>query len=106
MSLDVSFHNALAVVFSALERIIPWLRIIASITLVVVGVGTCKRVFKTPLRSIPGPWFARFSRLWLLRAYAGRSFHKTNLDLHRKYGTIFILTESTHIEQAVYLRTY
>ena len=41
---------------------------------------------KTSLEKIPGPWSARYTRLWLLQAYSSRSFHKTNLDLHRKYG--------------------
>ena len=41
---------------------------------------------KNPLRDVPGPWMAKFSRLWLMRAYASRSFQQINRDLHRKHG--------------------
>ncbi|KAE9372197.1 cytochrome P450 [Stipitochalara longipes BDJ] len=41
-----------------------------------------------PLRSIPGPFLARFSRLWyFLEIYKG-SFEETNIELHRRYGPI------------------
>lgn len=41
-----------------------------------------------PLRSIPGPFLARFSRLWYtLEIYKG-SFEETNIELHRRYGPI------------------
>ena len=46
------------------------------------------QAYRSPLRDIPGPWLARFTRLWLLRAYASRSFQITNLNLHRKLGLI------------------
>lgn len=39
-----------------------------------------------PLRDIPGPILAKFTRIWLLKQYAGGLFHKTNLELHKKYG--------------------
>ncbi|KAJ5385634.1 hypothetical protein N7517_003545 [Penicillium concentricum] len=42
----------------------------------------------SPLRRIPGPFWARFTRLWkLLQIYQG-SFEKTNIALHKKYGPI------------------
>jgi hypothetical protein len=41
-----------------------------------------------PLRSVPGPFLARFSRLWyFLEIYKG-SFEETNIGLHRRYGPI------------------
>lgn len=40
----------------------------------------------SPLRSIPGPFWARFTRLWKLFEIYGGKFEKTNIDLHRKYG--------------------
>lgn len=41
-----------------------------------------------PLRSVPGPFLARFTRLWwLIDAYKG-AFEKTNIELHKKYGPI------------------
>ncbi|KAJ5265325.1 hypothetical protein N7524_006343 [Penicillium chrysogenum] len=41
-----------------------------------------------PLRDIPGPLGARFSRIWYLRAISKGDFEKTNIDLHRVYGPI------------------
>lgn len=42
----------------------------------------------SPLRSIPGPFLARFTKLWFLyKAWLGRS-DKDNVALHKKYGTI------------------
>ena len=45
------------------------------------------QAYATALRDIPGPWQAKFTRLWLLRAISSRSFQKINLDLHRRYGS-------------------
>jgi hypothetical protein len=42
---------------------------------------------KSPLRSVPGPFLARFTRLWIFRRYAAADFHNDNIQLHRKYGT-------------------
>ncbi|KAB8256643.1 cytochrome P450 [Aspergillus pseudonomiae] len=40
------------------------------------------------LRSVPGPFLARFSRLWyFIQVYRGR-FPWSNIELHRKYGAI------------------
>jgi len=40
----------------------------------------------SPLRSIPGPFLARFTKLWYLwRVYNGH-FEQENITLHRKYG--------------------
>ena len=40
----------------------------------------------SPLRSIPGPFLARFTKLWYLwRVYNGH-FEQENIELHRKYG--------------------
>lgn len=42
----------------------------------------------SPLKSIPGPFFARFTKLWVfIRIWRGR-FEKDNITLHQKYGTI------------------
>ena len=48
------------------------------------------QAYHTPLRDIPGPWLAKFTRLWLLQAYASRSFQNINLDLHRSLGPLII----------------
>lgn len=42
----------------------------------------------SPLRSIPGPFWARFTRLWYFARVANGSFEKDNIALHRRYGPI------------------
>ncbi|KAH6715260.1 cytochrome P450 oxidoreductase [Leptodontidium sp. MPI-SDFR-AT-0119] len=42
----------------------------------------------SPLRSIPGPFWARFTRWWkFIEIYRGE-FEKTNIELHRRYGPV------------------
>jgi hypothetical protein len=41
-----------------------------------------------PLRSLPGPFLARFSRLWYFFELYKGSFEETNIELHKKYGPI------------------
>lgn len=45
------------------------------------------RALVSPLRSVPGPFPARFTRLWYLRELVRENFEQTNIQLHRKYGT-------------------
>lgn len=40
----------------------------------------------TPLRHVPGPFWAKFSRLWKLFEISRGSFEKTNIILHKRYG--------------------
>jgi len=42
----------------------------------------------SPLRSIPGPFSARFSRLWYLHKVWTGVLPRLNIDLHRKYGPV------------------
>lgn len=44
--------------------------------------------FRNPLRNIPGPTLANYTRFWLLKAVASRNWHKIITDLHRRYGPI------------------
>lgn len=41
-----------------------------------------------PLRSVPGPTIARFTRLWYLYKIYKGDFERTNVDLHKKYGPV------------------
>jgi hypothetical protein len=41
-----------------------------------------------PLRKVPGPFLTRFTKFWLVRQYVKGDFHKTNIELHEKYGKI------------------
>ena len=40
----------------------------------------------SPLRGIPGPFLARFSRIWLLGEVYRGTYHLTNIKLHQRYG--------------------
>ena len=44
--------------------------------------------FTSSLGDVPGPWLARYTRLWLFAAICSRRFDKINIRLHRKYGPI------------------
>ncbi|GKZ85790.1 hypothetical protein AnigIFM56816_011761 [Aspergillus niger] len=46
------------------------------------------RALIDPLRSIPGPFAARWTRLWELLEVRKGYFEKTNIWLHRRYGSI------------------
>ena len=40
----------------------------------------------SPLRALPGPTLARYTRLWYLKALLRRDFHETNIRLHEQEG--------------------
>lgn len=42
----------------------------------------------SPLRAVPGPLGARFTRLWYLYRVRKGRFHLDNIELHRKYGSV------------------
>lgn len=42
--------------------------------------------YKNPLRKIPGPWLARYTRFWLWKAVTSRNWHLICISLHRIYG--------------------
>jgi hypothetical protein len=46
------------------------------------------RAFKSPLYSIPGPLWTRFTKLWYFNRVRIGHFERQNIDLHRKYGPI------------------
>ncbi|KAH6670072.1 cytochrome P450 [Halenospora varia] len=41
-----------------------------------------------PLRAVPGPFLARFTRLWYFYEIYKGSFEQTNIELHKKYGAV------------------
>ena len=49
---------------------------------------TIYRAYVNPLRDVPGPWLARFTRLWLAVANSSRRYNEINRELHQKYGPI------------------
>lgn len=43
-------------------------------------------LFLSPYRKIPGPWPAKFTRFWQIRAFSRGNFPKTLLQLHSEHG--------------------
>lgn len=65
-----------------------WLLYLAFVTgcvLLVVARSLVRAIF-SPLRQLPGPFAARFSRLWYLKYVSQGNFHKVNIKLHQQYG--------------------
>jgi hypothetical protein len=53
--------------------------------------GAIRYVFQTltsPLRSVPGPILARFTRLWEIQAVRKHDSPAFNIALHEKYGKV------------------
>jgi hypothetical protein len=45
-------------------------------------------VVSDPLRKIPGPFWARYTRLWEIYHVRQGNFHYLNVELHKKYGKL------------------
>jgi hypothetical protein len=41
-----------------------------------------------PLRAIPGPFLARFTRFWYFNKVYQGSFERTEIELHKRYGPV------------------
>ena len=50
------------------------------------------RPLRSPLRSIPGPFLARFTDAIYVYRLWKQQFHVENLELHEKYGTFSAVT--------------
>lgn len=60
---------------------------LALLALVILLFLRCaRRAYISKKLGIPGPFLARFSRLWYLHQIRKRTFHWTNLELHQRYG--------------------
>ncbi len=59
--------------------------------------------FTSPLRSVPGPFLARFTKLWYFWHVSQGHFEQVNLDLHRKYGKKY---QTYQLRNAHYSRPY
>lgn len=65
---------------------------VASLAVLIPLVALALRVWRalsTPLRDVPGPFAARFTRLWYLKNVWRGDFEKVNVRLHDRYGTPF-----------------
>jgi hypothetical protein len=66
---------------------------------VLLAVPIVQRVYrarKDPLRDLPGPFLARYTRLWFLRAILKGDWEQTNIALHRKLGPIVRISPNTY----------
>ena len=66
---------------------LPLLPLYAAVPLVVFII--CRSLLRAAFASnkkVPGPFWARLSRLWYLSSVWGRGFEKVNLALHQRHG--------------------
>lgn len=65
--------------------------------------------FRSPLRSIPGPFLTRITNLWYFNRVRCGQFHTENITLHQRYGPIVRLGPSLYSlsnpDKAVYGHT-
>lgn len=66
---------------------------LSSVSLVVCVIGVLflyhlVKLLLDPLKDIPGPFLARFTRFWYFWEIYRGSFEATDVELHRKYGPI------------------
>ncbi|KAF2689030.1 pisatin demethylase [Lentithecium fluviatile CBS 122367] len=64
--------------------------------LVLLGLGSFTKGLLSPLRTVPGPFLARFTRLWEIHAVRSRDFATYNIALHKKYGSIVRLAPNRY----------
>jgi len=50
------------------------------------------RRWRSPLRQVPGPWLAGYTRLWKLYHTCRGNMEQVNIDLHRIYGEYYFTT--------------
>lgn len=71
----------------------PYLWLVAGLG-VVYSLRVIFKAFGTPLRHVPGPFLARFTRLWLLNEVYRGTYPRTSVQLHKKYGELVCLAAS------------
>ncbi|KAL3485860.1 cytochrome P450 [Aspergillus germanicus] len=64
----------------------PWLVVVTACA--IYSMLRIARALVHPLRNVPGPKWARFTRLWYLRAVNKGNFEMANIDLHRAHGPV------------------
>ncbi|PMD47216.1 putative P450 monooxygenase [Hyaloscypha variabilis F] len=57
-------------------------------TLAVIICYVFYQFFLSPLRNVPGPYLARFTRLWELNSLRAGNFQRTQIAYHEKYGPV------------------
>ncbi|KAF2092730.1 cytochrome P450 [Rhizodiscina lignyota] len=61
---------------------------IAAIVIILPLINAIYNLYLHPLANVPGPFFARISRLWLIHKYHRGNFQHAALDLHKRYGPV------------------
>lgn len=75
----------------------PSVALVTIVVIVVLGpIYVVVRAIADPLRRVPGPFWARFTRLWYLREVYGGEFEKHSLQLHRELGKLQCNPSSVH----------
>jgi cytochrome P450 len=69
-----------------------------SIAIALLATCTIYLLFLDPLSRIPGPFLARFSRLWLVHHSIAGDMHTTMIALHKKHGK---LVRTAHNEVSI-----
>lgn len=59
-------------------------------------IRTLFRHFTNPLRDLPGPWLASWTRLWVWQQIRKNDFEQTNIALHQRYGPIVRLAPNEY----------
>jgi hypothetical protein len=65
---------------------LPSVLLVAATLVVILVFRPLMQAYRSTKRNIPGPLFAKFSRLWYLGRIWTRRSHLDMIDLHKKYG--------------------
>jgi hypothetical protein len=64
------------------------------------------QAFFSPLKDIPGPFWARFTTLWYFRRVQKGGFEHDNISLHQKYGPVVRVAPNKYsISESAAIRT-
>lgn len=76
------------------------------IFLVLSLVHRLSRALFSPLKDIPGPFWARFTKLWYFRRVQKGGFEQDNIALHQKYGPVVRVAPNQYsISETAAIRT-
>ena len=70
------------------ESFLQTILFVVAIYAFVFTASTVLRYHLSPLKSLPGPFWARYNRVWYFIQTLKGNFHETNRLLHKKYGEI------------------
>ena len=82
------------------------LREISAVVLALILVIWAFNLVTDPLRKVPGPFWTRFTKFWLVRQYVKGDFHKTNIELLRnmvKFPRFLLFRHAFTVEPQVLL---